>query len=116
MTDCDTDVSSVVKVDDVTLLGAWHYLCVQVLLQAINKVAEASNLWAIKSDANVKYGIDKETLRQREIARQWINGGTGQITFEECCDAMGVDPGRARKKIEAYCHRRRRVRLPEHRG
>jgi hypothetical protein len=117
MTDAtDKDVDDEKGIEDATVQGAWHYLCVGVLTQAVTRAAEATNLWALKQNASVRYGIDKEGIHQRETAKRWLAGGVGTITFEDCCDAMGIDPDRAREKIQRYCYQRRRVKLPETEG
>lgn len=99
-------------IEDVVLRGAWHYLCVGVFVQAVQRIAEATNLWSLKKNAAVKSSIDKEAVYQREAARRWIEGGVGLVTFEDCCEAMEVEPARAREKIREYCNKRKRARLP----
>jgi len=95
--------------------GAWRSLCIGVLLQGIQRVEADSKLF--KRGSRYKTdglgGLDKELLNQRVQAREWIAGGIGTITFEECCEAVGVDPGWTRKKVEEWCRERRRRPLSD---
>jgi len=86
-------------IEDATVLGAWHYLCVGVMLQAVVRSADRCSRWESKNGRK----IDKEIIYQREAARRWLEGGVGLVTFEDCCEALDVDPARAREKIQAYC-------------
>jgi hypothetical protein len=93
-----------------TMVGGWHYLCVGVLNQAVNRLANGRQLWGgrfIASRIESGGGADKEIGRQREVAREWIKGGVGLVTFEDCCEALGVDPARARSMILIHCRDRR---------
>lgn len=93
------------------MVGGWHYLCVGVLHQAVNRLASETNVWSkqrVESRIKTGGGGDKEVLRQRGTAREWIEGGVGLVTFEDCCEAMGVEPARAREKILEHCGRRKR--------
>lgn len=100
-------------IEDDAMIGAWHHLCVGVMLHAVRRVAESRSLWVGKLCQKENGGVDKEVSYQREVARRWIEGGIGLITYEDCCDALGVDPARAREKILDYAHRMRRVRPRE---
>jgi len=86
-------------IEDATIRGAWYFLCVGVMLQAVVRASDGCSQWGTKSSRK----IDKETIYQREAARRWIEGGIGTITFEDCCEALDVDPARAREKIQAHC-------------
>jgi hypothetical protein len=44
----------------------------------------------------------REVQRQREIARDWLEGG-GAITFDECCAAVEVAPDRMRADLLTHC-------------
>ena len=95
------------------LAGAWKYLCVNVLFQGVHMAERESKLCRPGSrwKLNGQGGIDKELIHQKTGAREWIAGDRGVVTFEECCEAMGVDPERARQKIMQYCHDRKRKPL-----
>lgn len=80
-------------------------LCAGIMVQAVQRL-EAEGL---RADNQVRYhtGADggnvKEVVYQTQEARRWVEGGVGLITFEDCCDAMGVDSHKARKAIEEHC-------------
>lgn len=90
--------------------GGWRSLCIGVLLQAVQRVEASSKLF--KPGAKVKMtgsgGMDKELLKQRTQAREWFYGRVGLVTFEDCCEAMGVEPDRTREKIMQWCEERKR--------
>lgn len=94
------------NLEDEIYFGAWKCLCAGVLLQAVQRIRSERRMHAPGSTYRIKGtgGLDKELLHQRSGARDWIEGGVGVITFEDCCDSVGVDPAEARKKIEEYCH------------
>jgi hypothetical protein len=104
-----------IDIEPQALAGAWRALCSSVLLQGVQQMESSSKLckpgsrWKLTG----KGGIDKELLYQKAHAKAWISGGVGAITFEECCEAMDVDPVRAREKIMEFCreNRRRPVKL-----
>lgn len=100
-------------IEDDVMTGAWRTLCVGVMLQAVQRLAAETNLFHrgayLKTDG--RGGNCKERLHQRTGARAWLDGGVGLVTFEDCCAALEVDPDRAREKILAYCHARRRKQL-----
>jgi hypothetical protein len=82
-----------------------------MLLQTVSRLATETNLFHQKAWANKAGGTSKEGVFQKKSAMNWIEGGTGQITFEECCETVGVDPARAREKILDYCYKSRRKRI-----
>jgi len=100
------------------LEGAWRSLCVGMLAQGILKVEASSKLHkpGSKQKCNGDGGLDKELLKQKAEAKKWISGGVGIVTFEECCEAAGVDPERARERIAGWCRDRRRKPVYEQRG
>lgn len=93
------------------LEGSWRALCAGMLLHTVKRIAAEGNLFQQKAWSNERGGTSKAGLEERLIATKWIEGGIGQITFEECCETLGVDSGRAREKIREYCHRMRRKRI-----
>jgi hypothetical protein len=80
--------------DSVTIQGAWKYLCSAVMLQAVQSVRGA-RLRGPEAYAPEKRLRDSSA----EIADawDWIGGGTGVISFEDCCESLGVDAERARR-------------------
>jgi hypothetical protein len=98
------------SIDDDIMNGAWRQLCVGLLLQAVHRLRAETNLFhpGAYVKAQPRGGNCKEGIYQKREARSWIDGGIGTITYEECCEAVGVDPDRAREKILEHCRARRR--------
>ena len=95
--------------------GAWHLLCVGVMFQAVHRLASENclvNTATYRGALKVGGGYCKERVHQKAEAREWLKGGVGLITYEDCCEEMGVDPARAREKIMAWCSTRKRIKLP----
>lgn len=101
----------VASIEDHALAGGWRLLCVGILHHAVAKAECDGKLYRTGSQYRIHgaSGHDKERLNQRVQAREWLKGGTGTITFEECCEALGVDAERARSRILARAHERRRM-------
>ena len=111
--DDDEDISFDTQPEVVS--GAWHLLCVGVMSQAVHRLAAETNLFNSKKDndhIHIGGGFCKEIVHQKTKAREWMKGGVGLVTFEDCCEEMGVDPVRARDKIAAWCRSRKRHRVP----
>ncbi len=86
--------------------GGWKCLCAGVMLQAVERLRSVRLCTAgSKYHSHDTGGIDKESLKQRAQAQIWMAGGTGVITFEDCCESLGVDPGRARQMLQGYLKR-----------
>lgn len=86
--------------------GAWKGLCAGVMMQAVERLCGVKLYRpsaSYKSDG--KGGLYKETLRQKTQARNWLDGGVGEVTFEDCCDSLKVDPDRARRLIVKHAAR-----------
>ncbi len=82
--------------------GGWKCLCAGVLLQAVQRLAHCPKIHKAGSGyrASGKSGLYKEAVHQKMCAREWIQGGVGLITFEECCEAIGADPEWIRERVE----------------
>jgi hypothetical protein len=104
-------VSKIEELDCDILAGGWRLLCVGMIYQAVAKVEAGSKLYKSSSKyrCHGRSGIDKELLHQRTQAREWIEGNVGAITFEEACEALEVEPERARRMILQRAHERRRL-------
>ena len=101
--------------DDLTLHGGWRLLCVGLLHDAAQRIAESRNLMR-KARGPGAYVSRDWGLQQQDAwasAERWLDGGVGAITFEDCCDLLSIDPSIARRKIEEYAHGRRREK-PAH--
>lgn len=95
------------KIEDEICAGAWRCLCVNVLFQAVHNMSCERKVYRPGSSyrSESSGGLNKTGLNARAIARDWVEGGQGTVTFEDCCDSLGVDPDRAREKIKQYCQR-----------
>lgn len=86
------------SLDAITTEGAWKYLCSAVMLNAVQSVR------GMRLRGPAAYAPERpRRAASSEIADawDWINGGQGEVTFEDCCDALGVDPERARRILIA---------------
>lgn len=97
------------------ITAAWHNLCAGVMLQAVQRTAAEMNLFNAphhQRPAENGGGYSKDRIHEKVLAREWLAGGVGLITYEEACEELGVDPARAREKILAWCQSKKRARLP----
>ena len=92
------------------MAGAWRCLCLNMMIQTIQRMEWESKLYRPGSvhrmDGNG--GLDKEVLHQRTVAKEWADGGVGIVTFEECCESIGLDPEYVRQAIDGFCRRMKR--------
>lgn len=75
------------------LAGAYRALCGMMLVytaQAVNKRSLLRN----------------DDAYQKNRAKQWVEDGTGILTFPECCEALDLRPRRARQAIQEYVPQR----------
>ena len=99
------------KVEDEIVAGGWRCLCIGIMVNAVQQVESNSKIFRVGSHRIGRAsGTDKEALSQRKQARDWLDGGVGLVTFEDCCAAMNVHPERARKAILERAHKKRRHR------
>lgn len=82
------------QLEERTLRGGWRLLCIATLRDAVAQLEEESALFARRRE--------KWRHTQPSYAEQWLGGGVGTVTFEDCCEVMGVTPEVARQKIEDY--------------
>jgi hypothetical protein len=87
------------------LEGAYRLLCGAMLTHTARMLVEfredgrsALSLPGAFKAGKKPVSYTKELARQREIARQWVNGG-GLVKFSDCCEEIGVNPDQARKKL-----------------
>jgi hypothetical protein len=96
--------------DDLTVQGGWRLLCVGLLHDAAQRIAESQNLFrrarGIEAFVDRSFGVAQQD--SWAAAERWLAGGVGMITFEDCCELLQVDPEIARRKIEEHAHARRR--------
>jgi len=102
------------EIDAAEAAGGWRLLCASILLQAVQRTEESTKLYkagrfGIGYDwQNTRNGADKERIKQRTQARDWLDGGIGVITYEECCEVLGLEPELFREKVMEWCRSRKR--------
>ena len=105
-----TDSVESAVLDDLTIAGGWRMLCVGLLHDAANKLAESRNLMRQARGVEA-FSCRQWGTQQRDdwaTAQRWLQGGVGVITMEECCEILQVTPEIARQKIKEHAHARRR--------
>jgi hypothetical protein len=82
--------------------GGYRRLCASLLVSSAYAMAE--NTRGIQPDKRRAVApFLRQVRKQREVAREWVNGGIGALTFEECCDAIDVQPDRMRADLQKHC-------------
>lgn len=94
--------------DDLTITGGWRLLCVGLLHDAAQRIAESRNVFRKARVPASSRGWGMQQQDDWAAAERWLDGGVGVVTFEDCCDLLSVDPAIARRKIEEYAHGKRR--------
>jgi len=99
-----------IDIEHESMSGAWKCLCVNMMIQTIQRLEWEYKLHRPGSNNRLdgNGGLDKEVLYQRMSAKKWLDGGVGTITFEDCCDAIGLEPEYVRRGIADFCQRMRR--------
>ncbi len=97
------------NIEDEICTGAWKCLCINVLFQAVHNMSCERKIYkpGSKYRQDNPSGVNKTGLNARALAKEWMAGGTGLVTFEDCCEAMGVESDRARVRIKEYCQQQR---------
>lgn len=98
------------NVEDEMIAGGWRCLCIGVLLHAIQQVENGSKIF--RSDSHRigrASGTDKDAMFNRKAATKWLDGGRGLVTFEDCCEAMAMNPERAKLMILKRAWENRRI-------
>lgn len=75
--------------DSDEIAAAYRAICAMLIVKSATTTSRPSRLRKIEA-------------KQKIAAQNWLLGGQGLITFEEACEALDVDPGRARKGIQAH--------------
>lgn len=73
----------------VEIYGAYQSICAMLMLRTAMVVGR-------------KTPPRKEEIDQRQVAVQWLEGGHGVLSFEGVCEALDIDPDRARDAIQKY--------------
>lgn len=107
------------EIDASEMAGGWRLLCANMLLQAVKRAEESSKIYkhgrfgGDYSWRQTGNGACKERINQRAVAREWLDGGVGVVTFEDCCETLGLEPERFRKKVTEWCNSRKRKPIHE---
>lgn len=82
--------------------GGWKCLCAGVMLQAVERLIGTRIRGPRATAPQRKIGeLCRDGAIQKQTAIDWLAGGVGVITFEDCCESLGVDSERARRAIKA---------------
>ena len=74
---------------DTECTGGWKCFCAAVLLQAVRrKLFPVSYARRAKEDSEVF-----------EEACQWLEGGVGTLSLEDCCTVLNIDPDVLRSRL-----------------
>lgn len=71
------------------IAAAYRAICAMLIVKSATTTSKPSRL-------------RKMEATQKIAARDWLQGGSGLITFEEACEALDVDPDMARRGIDAH--------------
>lgn len=83
--------------------GGWKALCTAMLMQSLARIERnAKKKSHLVSDTSNDYTLQGLT------AERWIEGGSGIVSLEECCEAMGLDPANVRRTIRDRAYQKRR--------
>lgn len=94
------------EIKDVEAAGGWRMLCASVLWHAVETIADDT-----RRPANVSSVSFKNRKEASQTSRDWVNGGdVGVVTFEECCEMIGIPADQAREKIMQYARKPYRKR------
>lgn len=89
-------------IENVIVAGGWKCLCAGVMLQAVERLMGSRARGPRSKHPRRRIGnVCRDGATQLQAASDWIGGGVGLITFEDCCESIGVSPERARRIINA---------------
>lgn len=74
--------------EEAEMEGAWKCLCASMIFHAVRRAVKSGFSWANKKKQTP---LEQEIEENRCVAMDWLEGGTGVVTFEECCLALGYD-------------------------
>lgn len=93
-----SDLESV-ELDALTLAGGWKLLCVAIMHHTLIRLCE---------ERNVFQRSWHQTHVGESNAEEWMEGGVGAVTFDDCCAVLSVSPDVARTKMLAYAETQKR--------
>lgn len=98
------------ELDNLTVMGGWRLLCIATLHGNVRSLIEC------RQRQNPRLYRNADVIQMREYMtdnERWMEGGVGAITFEDCCECLGVRPEVARAKIKGYVRNNQRKSLDE---
>lgn len=97
--------------DEVEIRGAWKCLCASMLFHAARRATRPGFSWIKRSTPQSP--LQAEIEDNRAVAIEWLQGGSGVVTYEECCVALGYEAEALTEAIErarkAQCQVTRRL-------
>lgn len=98
-----TGEESLMELPREVISGGWKSLCTAILMQSLARIERnAKKKGQLLSDTSTDYTLQGLT------AERWIEGGSGVVTMEDCCEAMGLDPDNVRRVMRDRAYERRR--------
>ena len=94
---------STLTIDNYTMTAAWRGLLLGMLIHTVRNVELATKLSGARFMGRTE-SINKNVLQNQQESMAWIEGGRGQVTWEEACESLGVDPDAARAALIGYCN------------
>jgi hypothetical protein len=89
-----------IEIEDEILPHAWRNLCAGMIVQAAIRVEECFKL---------KRSYDHFDRIGGGTAMRWLEGGDAVVTFEEACEASGLNAEMLRKAIIERARSRKRM-------
>jgi hypothetical protein len=81
--------------------GAYRRLCAALVAQSAFVLADRGR-WLKRNEKKSALLYRQELRRQREAARQWIDGGEAVVPFAEACEALDLSEGGLRAALERF--------------
>jgi hypothetical protein len=101
------DIEEKIKLlDSQTIAGAWRALCAGMIAHAVEAMRAETTL-LLKTRERPRW-FKKDEMQFRKQSISWLDGGRGVVTYEDCCEALDIDPGRLRNGIVDHCKKNRR--------
>lgn len=95
-----------ITIDNHTLAAAWRGLLLGMMIHTAQNVERATKVG--RRGWGSCPSINKNTIHNESESVLWIEGGRGAVTWEEACEALGVNPEFARERLLSKCHEVRR--------
>lgn len=86
------------SIEDTEREGGWKMLCCNMLYQAVRRASGVEDRY--KGKPQTSYRGEYEA--QRVAAIEWLMGGVGTVTYEDCCDALGFNPEAVSERLKKH--------------